>query len=221
MDLIKKCLPRPSVNITLKGLLSTSFDLHNGHNLLYLGRCQCGSMTQCNMTVATWSSSRLNFCVILLQVILGTTSTLDDGKNITYTSKEVNQPKQYISGLPSLQLSLRFKSQLTSTKRAVLATGYTVQLLQIHFSTLFVWLTMQLQILALKLSLPVTYGAPQGESWSLYVFVVYIDDLPTVVNHCSVSPYANDAVLYCYSSNIKDLENTLNEVLQRIALRLT
>ena len=51
-------------------------------------------------------------------------------------------------------------------------------------------------------------------------FLVYINDLPTAVNHCSVSLYADDTVLYCYSgSNIKDLENinALNEDLSRIA----
>ena len=49
------------------------------------------------------------------------------------------------------------------------------------------------------------------------LFVVYINDLPTAVNHCSVTLYADDTVLYCYSANIKDLENALNEDLSRIA----
>ena len=53
------------------------------------------------------------------------------------------------------------------------------------------------------------------------LFLVYINDLPTAVNHCSVSLYANDTVLYCYSGpNVKDLENALNEDLSRIALWL-
>ena len=52
------------------------------------------------------------------------------------------------------------------------------------------------------------------------LLLVYINDLPTAVSHCSVSLYADDTVLYCYSgSNIKDLEkiNALNEDLSRIA----
>ena len=53
------------------------------------------------------------------------------------------------------------------------------------------------------------------------LFLVYISDLPTAVNHCSVSLYADDTVLYCYSgSYVKDLENALNEDLSRIALWL-
>ena len=52
------------------------------------------------------------------------------------------------------------------------------------------------------------------------LFLVYINDFPTAVIHCSVSLYADDTVLYCYSSNIKDLENALNEDLSRIALWL-
>ena len=52
-------------------------------------------------------------------------------------------------------------------------------------------------------------------------FPFYINDLPTVVNHCSVSLYADDTVLYCFSSNTKYLENALNEDMSRIALWLS
>ena len=149
---------------------------------------------------------------------MGTTSTLDDGKNITYTSKEVNQPKQYISGLPSLQLSLRFKSQLSSTKCE--SVSYWLYHLALtdpfqHFVCLVNYVASNPgpQALASSILYLVLMVHHKGESWSPYFFLVYIDDLPTVVNHCSVSPYANDTVLCCYSSNIKDLENALNEVL--------
>ena len=58
---------------------------------------------------------------------------------------------------------------------------------------------------------------PQGSILGPLIFLFYVNDLPTVVNPCSVSLYVDDTVFYCFSSNIKDLENALHEDLSRIA----
>ena len=69
--------------------------------------------------------------------------------------------------------------------------------------------------------LPITYGLPQGCILGPLLFLVYISNgLPTSVNHCSVSLYAEDTVLLCHSSNRKVLENALDEDLSRIVLWL-
>ena len=74
------------------------------------------------------------------------------------------------------------------------------------------YLSHRKQITSCEISDPlsVTYGVPQGCLGPLR-FLVYIYCLPTAVNDCSVFLYADNTVLYRYSSNIKDLENALNE----------
>ena len=74
---------------------------------------------------------------------------------------------------------------------------------------LYSWICQRLSILLLLLSILLL----------LYLlFLVNINDLPTAVHHCSVSLYADNAVLYCYSFHINDLENVVNEDLSRKAL---
>ena len=79
---------------------------------------------------------------------------------------------------------------------------------------LYSWICQRLSIL-----LPMVFlMRPLGSILGPLLFLVCLNDLPTAVPHCSVSLYAVNAVLYCYSSPIKDLENVFNEDLSRKVL---
>jgi hypothetical protein len=71
----------------------------------------------------------------------------------------------------------------------------------------------------------IRYSGPQHltpQVWAhALLFLVYINDLPSITcNRCNVSLYADDTVLYCYASDVNDLERNLNEDLLKLAIWL-
>lgn len=57
----------------------------------------------------------------------------------------------------------------------------------------------------LSRELPVTHGVPQGSILGPILFVIYINDMPRVLQCCSASLCADDTEVYCYGSSSQEL----------------
>ena len=53
--------------------------------------------------------------------------------------------------------------------------------------------------------LAITSGVPQGSILGPLLCIVYINDLPRCVKHCSVNVYADDTVLYLAGPTVHNL----------------
>ena len=69
----------------------------------------------------------------------------------------------------------------------------------------------------LSSELPVTHGVPRGSILGPLLFVIYINDLPNVLESCCASLYADDTVIYCYGSSSQELSEKLNRDLLSVA----
>ena len=65
--------------------------------------------------------------------------------------------------------------------------------------------------------LPVTHGVPKGSILGPLLFVIYINDLPSILECCYASLYADDTVIYCYGSSSQELSDKLNRDLLAVA----
>ena len=62
------------------------------------------------------------------------------------------------------------------------------------------YLTRRLQSVRIGTStsraLPITHGVPQGAILSALLFTIYLNDLPSVIRHCSLESYVDDSKLF-------------------------
>ena len=63
---------------------------------------------------------------------------------------------------------------------------------------------------------PILYGVSQGSLLGPLLFIVYINDLPSVIKHCKIQLYADDTLVYFSSSSINDIESKLSEDLESV-----
>ena len=65
-------------------------------------------------------------------------------------------------------------------------------------------------------------GVPQGSILGPILFLLFINDMPTILTHCSIEMYADDTLLYTYGKDLNKIKHVINNDLKQLenSLRL-
>ncbi|CAH1256204.1 ACSS3 [Branchiostoma lanceolatum] len=63
----------------------------------------------------------------------------------------------------------------------------------------------------------VKYGVPQGSILGPLLFIIYVNDMPECLQSCDISMYADDTVIYYSNKDFTNIENVLQNDLQRLS----
>ena len=64
---------------------------------------------------------------------------------------------------------------------------------------------------------PLHVGVPQGSILGPLLFLIYVNEIPSTVNNCDISLYADDTVLFCSAKTTNELKQKLNSDLQNLS----
>ena len=54
-------------------------------------------------------------------------------------------------------------------------------------------------------------GVPRGSTLGPFLFLIYINDMPSCLEKANIRTFADDTTLFYFSNSLQDLEKTINE----------